>query len=116
RGRRRAWSELGRLGRCGESADLVVGWMNREGAPGVGRGGPPVVLEGRPVGCSDFAKQSSGGFENVGNLEGAADRDEFAPRNEDAATARQRRERQEHGGRVVVEGDRVGASKKAPRR
>ncbi len=69
-----------------------------------------IVGNGRAVGRPDLGEARSGRLEDLRNLEGAADRDELAAGDERATAAREGRQSEQHGGGVVVDGDRVGSA------
>ena len=99
--------DLGGLRRDRVAPDLVVRRVHRQQECGVGGERAAVVVGGRPIGRAHFAKEGPGGFEDLGDLETAADRDQLASGNEDRASARERGESEVDGRSVVVDDERL---------
>jgi hypothetical protein len=80
--------------------------MDAEQNRGLGPNRPVVVRCSRPVCRPDLHKLGAGTLEHVGDAEAVTDLDQLAARDEHLATLGQRCQRQQDGGRVVVDDER----------
>ena len=75
---------------------------------------PLVVGRARAVRRPDLDEPRARAREHVGNAEAVADLDQLAARDDDLATFRERGEREQHRGRVVVDDERGLGARQAP--
>ena len=95
--------QLGLWHRLGEALDGVVAGMNLHQQGGARADGGGEVPPMGAVGGADFDEPGAGAAHDVGDAEGAADLDEFAPGDDDLFLARQGIEQQEDAGGIVVD-------------
>ena len=88
--------------------------MDLEQQRGLGSDRFGIIMQMGAVGGADLAQARAAFAHHVGDPEGAADLDQLAARNDHLAPLGQRVERQQHGGRVVVDDRRrLGAGQRA---
>ena len=87
----------------GEAADRVVARMDLHQQRGSRADGFVVILQMRAVRRADFAQPGARAAHDVGNAKRAADLDQFAARHDHFLLRRQRGQREQHRGRVVVD-------------
>ena len=97
-----------------ETLDAIVGRMDLEDHRRIGRDGALVVAQMRAVGGPDLDELGTRGLHNIGDTEAAADLDKLAAADDDLLARGMGRQHQQHGGRVIVNDQRVlGTGKRA---
>ena len=92
-------------------------WCTRSSSAVLGPDRPLVVGRPGPVRRPDLDEAGARACEHVGDPEAVADLDQLAARDDDLATLRERGEREQHRGGVVVDDDRgLGAGQPAQQR
>ena len=106
-----------RARQLGEADDAEVRLVHAEQERGVGADRPLVVGGARAVRRPDLDEARAGAREDVGDAEAVADLEQLAARDDDLAPLGERREREQHGGGVVVDDERrLGAREPAHER
>ena len=109
--------ELGDRRRLGEADHAVVRRVHLEHERGALGDRALVVGPAGAVGGADLDEPGAGLGEDLGNAEAAADLDQLAARHDHLAVARQRREHEQHRGRVVVDDEAgLGAAREREQR
>ena len=97
-----------------KTLDAIVGRMDLKDHRRIGRDGALVVRQVRAVGGPDLDELGARGLHNVGDTEAAADLDQLAAADDDLLACGMCRQHQQHGGRVIVNDQRVlGTGKRA---
>ena len=101
-------------GRSVKPSDAEVRLVHAQQDGGLRTGGPLVVGGAGSVRRPDLDEPSARAREHVGDAEAVADLDQLAAGHEHLAALRERGQRQQHGGRVVVDDERrLGAGQPA---
>ena len=97
-----------------KTLDAIVGRMDLEDHRRIGRNGLLIICQVRAVGGPDLDELGARGLHNVGDTEAAADLDQLAAADDDLLACGMCRQHQQHGGRVIVNDQRVlGTGKRA---
>ena len=97
-----------------ETLDAIVGRMDLKDHRRIGRDGALVVTQMRAVGGADLDKFGAGSRHDIGDAEAAADLDKLAAADDDLLACGMGCQHQQHGGRVIVNDQRVlGTGKRA---
>ena len=107
-------SKLPRAHLLVKALDAIVGRMDLEDHRRIGRDGALVVAQMRAVGGPDLDELGARGLHNIGDTEAAADLDKLAAADNNLFARGMGRQHQQHGGRVIVDDQRVlGTGKRA---
>jgi len=89
----------------GEADNLKVGAVDPQQQLHAIGNGALIIADPRPVSRANFAQNRARLRHHVGNAKRAADLDQLAARDDNLAAFRQRVQRQQHGGGIIVDND-----------
>ena len=97
-----------------KALDAIVGRMDLEDHGRIGRDGALIVVQMRAVGGADLDEFGARSRHDIGDAEAAADLDKLAAADDNLLACGMGRQHQQHGGRVIVNDQRVlGTGKRA---